>query len=398
MRELMRVVREYAPLTVAIVALAIGTGVHFWFFGFASSSRPPVQVAGKAERTLAAVSHKAEPRPYPGNLPEGLTPAQLPAKEPSPPSVAEQQEPTVPPDQAGKREVLAKEASPSLVAPSQRPEVPPEVIKKELDKLQGMWLLVSYPEPDKEPGQAEHYCLLLGVEVKGDTIRILSHTWFFGEKREEVQGKLRINPILVPATLDLAFPEKSAKPENILGIYKFDNGWLYVELGSSEKRPNDFATEPSYEHCLLKLGRIEPAVFVKLQGMTQRGVHDFLKGAQRADGELKRLFSDGGGKVRAQTELERIIKIYPETPAAQEAKKLLSESDEKLWQRLEQRQKEKNASELLQKAERRLDLAVRFGDTVSQKRATENLQDIIKNYPGTKAAEEAKTVLEKLKP
>jgi uncharacterized protein (TIGR03067 family) len=122
----------------------------------------------------------------------------------------------------------------------------PKDARKELEKLQGTWQLVSAETDGKKAPQEQ----LKKVRV---VIRGQKHTVFFGDKAVAKEIAFRIDPTKNPKTVDDLRPTG----QSILGIYELKGDTLRSCVAPAGKeRPTRFAAEAGSGHTLRVFRRV----------------------------------------------------------------------------------------------------------------------------------------------
>ena len=109
--------------------------------------------------------------------------------------------------------------------------------KKELEKFQGRWVLVSATIDGKawEEDEIKHR----SVVFKGEKLTLLY------KDKERGTISLKIDPSKSPAQIDATFEDGPRKGETLKGIYKFDGDTLTrCFVGIGKDRPTEFASKP----------------------------------------------------------------------------------------------------------------------------------------------------------
>jgi uncharacterized protein (TIGR03067 family) len=115
-----------------------------------------------------------------------------------------------------------------------------DAIKKELEKLQGTWQLVS-AETDGKPAPEE---TIKKVKV---VIQGAKHTVYFGEEVIAKEIAFQIDPSADPKTVDDTLPDGKM----IHGIYELDGDTLTSCVAAVDKeRPTEFVSKPGTGHTL----------------------------------------------------------------------------------------------------------------------------------------------------
>ncbi len=123
---------------------------------------------------------------------------------------------------------------------------PPEKEKKDDEKIQGTWVVVSVERggrPDEEGKKAK-------VEFQGDTVII-------HDPRHEEKAKIKLDPTTKPRSIDIT-PQGPGDSKIVLGIYEFNGDELKLcfTMGK-EGRPTEFASKPDSEVSLIVLKRVK---------------------------------------------------------------------------------------------------------------------------------------------
>ena len=109
--------------------------------------------------------------------------------------------------------------------------------KKELEKFQGRWVLVSATIDGKawEEDEIKHR----SVVFKGEKLTLLY------KDKERGTASLKIDPSKSPAQIDTTNEDGPAKGLGLKGIYKFDGDTLTLcFVLPSKDRPTEFASKP----------------------------------------------------------------------------------------------------------------------------------------------------------
>jgi uncharacterized protein (TIGR03067 family) len=113
--------------------------------------------------------------------------------------------------------------------------------KKDLDKMQGDWVLVS-SERDGKPAP-EDQVKAMKRTVKDDTYTVTL------DGKPLVKGTFKVDPSKKPATIDALRSEGEDKDKPMLGIYEFDGDTYKVCFAPPGKdRPTEFASKPGSGH------------------------------------------------------------------------------------------------------------------------------------------------------
>jgi uncharacterized protein (TIGR03067 family) len=123
--------------------------------------------------------------------------------------------------------------------------------KKELDKLQGTWTVVTV-EADGKPLPAEQ-TQTMKLVIQGD-----KYTFQTGDQR--VEGTYKLDPTKKPKTIDAARSDGPDKGKVLQGIYQVDGDEMKMCFGApgNEARPKDFAAKAGEGFRLYVLKRSKP--------------------------------------------------------------------------------------------------------------------------------------------
>ena len=113
-------------------------------------------------------------------------------------------------------------------------------MKKELERLQGTWMLVGR-EYDGKAASEDDVKALEGKLVFEGGDRA-SYTSRGDEAGRQVTFKL--DPTAKPRTIEWTVTKGPAKGEKVLAIYKIEGDKLTVCAGTTERRPKEFVTKP----------------------------------------------------------------------------------------------------------------------------------------------------------
>lgn len=128
---------------------------------------------------------------------------------------------------------------------------PPEVVKKELDKLQGTWTPISLMFDGKEQpldGKAGFHMVLKGdVATTGGNDEI---------KQEYAKATFKLNPAAKPREIDILIGDGTQKDTKMPAIYEvFDDRLrLCIRLFANE-RPTEFASNEGSNIVLVEFKR-----------------------------------------------------------------------------------------------------------------------------------------------
>lgn len=125
-----------------------------------------------------------------------------------------------------------------------------KAVKKDLDKLQGAWVVID-AERDGQPLQ----------RIKGNKLVIKGNQFTIVTKCAELKGDLTLDPSKTPRTIDFQHQEGMLLDKSWKGIYKFEDDKLtlcYAEADSGKDRPTEFATEDGSSRLLIVVQRKKP--------------------------------------------------------------------------------------------------------------------------------------------
>jgi len=128
-------------------------------------------------------------------------------------------------------------------------EAPTEdAARKELEKLQGTWQLVSAETDGKKV--PEDRVKMIKLVIKGNT-----HTVFFGDDPVAKDIAFKIDPTKMPKQSDDTLPDG----KTIRGIYELDGDMLksYV-AGIDKERPTEFTSKAGTGNTLRVFKRVKP--------------------------------------------------------------------------------------------------------------------------------------------
>lgn len=118
---------------------------------------------------------------------------------------------------------------------------------KDLEAMQGSWLVESMVERGKKPAAEE--LKTLEVTIKADLLTVKEN----GKVVDEF--KLKLDPAKKPKSLDLIYIDKSGKKPDI-GIYDLDGDRLRICIDvEGKERPGEFASTEKSTHSLIVLKR-----------------------------------------------------------------------------------------------------------------------------------------------
>jgi uncharacterized protein (TIGR03067 family) len=123
-----------------------------------------------------------------------------------------------------------------------------EAVKKELDKIQGSWTIIS-SEKDGKPEESRKN---VKVVFTGDQFVRTS-------KENTLKGSVALNPAVKPMWMDTTFVEGPDKKKTFLGIYALEGDTLKICFADEGKqRPTEFATKAGGGLSLVVMNRDKP--------------------------------------------------------------------------------------------------------------------------------------------
>ncbi len=125
-----------------------------------------------------------------------------------------------------------------------------DAVKKEQDKLQGQWKLLS----------GEDSGLPIAKDSLGDFKLVITGTSYVFHAGDEVEkGNFKVNPATTPAQLDIEIAEGSYKGDKQLGIYEFKDSKLKFCLAQpgGMTRPAKFSTTTEDKYILFEFERVK---------------------------------------------------------------------------------------------------------------------------------------------
>ncbi len=116
---------------------------------------------------------------------------------------------------------------------------PPEKEKKDEDKIQGTWVVVSAELKGAK------------LEFTGDTVLIYDPRMGHDEK-----AKIKLDASKKPRTIDITPEKEAGREKTLLGIYELDGDELKLSFAKEEgERPTEFASKPGSNVSLIVLKR-----------------------------------------------------------------------------------------------------------------------------------------------
>ena len=116
-------------------------------------------------------------------------------------------------------------------------------VKKDLEQLQGTWVMVS-GKADGQP-MPEDMAKLMRRTCKGDETTTMMNGQVF------LRAKITINPTKTPKTIDYEMLEGVTKGKTQLGIYEIDGDTFKSCFAApGGERPSEFTNKPGDRHTL----------------------------------------------------------------------------------------------------------------------------------------------------
>lgn len=127
---------------------------------------------------------------------------------------------------------------------------PADAVKKELDKFQGTWRLISLEaEGTKVPEEALKD---IRLSIKGDKFTT-------SEGKNSFGGTFKFDPTKKPKTIDVQFHEGPQKGQVSLGIYELEGDTYRICVDMAGKgRPSEFAGRRGTGYALEVYQRVKP--------------------------------------------------------------------------------------------------------------------------------------------
>jgi uncharacterized protein (TIGR03067 family) len=123
-----------------------------------------------------------------------------------------------------------------------------DAVKKELNKLQGTWQMVSH-EVDGKPDTA----------LKG-AMRFVEGDKFTIKKDDKVMraATMKLDPTKKPKWIDITFTDGPEKGKTRLGIYALEGDTQKICYGDLDKeRPTEFVSKPGTGHRLVVFKKVK---------------------------------------------------------------------------------------------------------------------------------------------
>lgn len=116
--------------------------------------------------------------------------------------------------------------------------------KKELERLQGTWVMVGLEIDGKDVG---------ANRIEGTTLTIKGDRYCTKVGKTEHECTIRLDPTKKPPAIDMIFAKPGAAPETCEGIYEVKDGTLRIARGlkADHKRPDQFMTWPGTNYFVV---------------------------------------------------------------------------------------------------------------------------------------------------
>jgi uncharacterized protein (TIGR03067 family) len=120
----------------------------------------------------------------------------------------------------------------------------PDAAKKELERLQGTWVMAALEVNGMDVGVQKVQGA--GLTIKGDRYRVKT-------KGMDHECVLRLDPKKKPPAIDMIFTEPDGREKVCKGIYELDGDKLRIcrGLGADQDRPNQLATWPGTNYFVV---------------------------------------------------------------------------------------------------------------------------------------------------
>jgi len=114
---------------------------------------------------------------------------------------------------------------------------PTDEAKKDLEKLQGEWVMAAL-EVNGKPVPEE--------KVRGTILTIKGDKYTLGVKDAKHEVTIKLDPAQKPKAIDMLFPDGTNVPKVGKGIYKIEGDTFVLcrSQATEGARPTDFATTP----------------------------------------------------------------------------------------------------------------------------------------------------------
>jgi uncharacterized protein (TIGR03067 family) len=281
---------------------------------------------------------------------------------------------------------------------------PEDAVQKELKNLEGDWILVCIKDGAQICPYRPEDGKFITYRIKGTTVTCSNPVVLWREATEHAEWTLKINPLMKPKTFDLY-----EKPDAAVGIYEWEGEWLKVNYERLEKnRPKDFQWVAILAHdskeereavemlarafdgqavrqaqCeeIIEARPKTAAAAIALNALGGPAAVEERKAAAKQAAKLLDLAKKGPLDKAKERYLE-ILRRYPETPAAREAKVLFD--------------KLATAGRKLKYAKMLAEDGIKMGKEELIEKARVHCRQIIETSPNTTFAKEAEELLDKL--
>ncbi len=128
---------------------------------------------------------------------------------------------------------------------------PKDEAKKELEKLQGEWVMASLEVDGKAVPQEK---------LRDTTLTIKGDKYIVSVKDTKHEVTITLDPSQKPKAIDMAFPDGGNAPKIGKGIYKIDGDTLMLCRAQmpDQTRPTEFGTWPNTGYFLVTWKRKAP--------------------------------------------------------------------------------------------------------------------------------------------
>lgn len=123
-----------------------------------------------------------------------------------------------------------------------------DAAKKDLDKLQGTWKLVSYETGGNKAGEED---------LAGSKMVIKGNKYAYTSADQDEEGTMKLDPGAKPAAVDLKIESGNDKGKDQVGIYKLEGDTLtfcFAHPGEKE-RPKEFSGREGSSNLVFVLKR-----------------------------------------------------------------------------------------------------------------------------------------------